>query len=116
MSAETRDTFRNVLSVDDATWARGRGWALSQAVMALSYYTLETNSALVLEAQRWMAEVLADHAPTYSLSYLHRSVSCAPGLSQFHHSATRKTRGAGRCAAQPVPVISARRFSARIAG
>ena len=58
-SREARDIFRSQLSVDDSTWARSRGWALSQAVVALSYYTLETNPTLVLEAQRWMAEVLA---------------------------------------------------------
>ena len=62
LSPETRDVFRAALSVDDATWARSRGWALSQALMALSYYTLETNAVLVLEAERWLAEVLADHA------------------------------------------------------
>jgi hypothetical protein len=28
--------------------------------MALEYYTLETNAVLVLEARRWLAEVLAD--------------------------------------------------------
>ena len=60
LSAETRDDFRTVLSIDDATWARSRGWAVSQAVLALSYYTLETNAVLVLEAQRWLAAVLAD--------------------------------------------------------
>jgi aminoglycoside phosphotransferase (APT) family kinase protein len=42
LSAETRDTFRAALSVDDATWARGRGWPLSWALIALPYY-LETN-------------------------------------------------------------------------
>ena len=60
LSADTRDSFRTALSVDEATWARGRGWALSQALMALSYYTLETNAVLVREAQRWLAEVLTD--------------------------------------------------------
>jgi aminoglycoside phosphotransferase (APT) family kinase protein len=64
LSADTREIFRTAVSVDDATWARATGWALSQAVMALSYYTLETNPVLVLEAQRWMTEVLADHART----------------------------------------------------
>jgi aminoglycoside phosphotransferase (APT) family kinase protein len=64
LSADTRDIFRTALSVDESTWARARGWALSQALVALSYYTLETNPVLVLEAQRWMAEVLADHAST----------------------------------------------------
>lgn len=61
LSAEARDAFRNTLSVDEATWARGRGWALSQAVTALSYYTEQTNAVLVREARRWIFEVLADH-------------------------------------------------------
>jgi len=60
LSAVTRDSFRQALSVDDATWARGRGWALSQALGALAYYTLETNAVLVREAERWLVEVLAD--------------------------------------------------------
>jgi aminoglycoside phosphotransferase (APT) family kinase protein len=64
LSADTRELFRAELSVDEATWARSRGWALSQALIALAYYTLETNAALVREARRWMAEVLADHAST----------------------------------------------------
>ncbi len=57
-SADAREVFRAELAVDDATWARSRGWALSQAVNALSYYTLETNRVLVREAERWLAEVL----------------------------------------------------------
>jgi aminoglycoside phosphotransferase (APT) family kinase protein len=61
LSADAREVFRRALAVDDATWARGRGWALSQALIALSYYTLETNPVLVREARRWMGEVLSDH-------------------------------------------------------
>lgn len=64
LSADTRDIFRTVLSLDESTWARARGWGLSQALGALSYYTLETNPVLVREAQRWMAEVLGDAAST----------------------------------------------------
>lgn len=64
LSADTRELFRAELSVDDATWARSRGWALSQGLIALAYYTLETNAVLVREAQRWMDEVLADHTST----------------------------------------------------
>jgi aminoglycoside phosphotransferase (APT) family kinase protein len=60
LSRESRQTFRAALAVDDATWARARGLALSQSLMALSYYTLETNAVLVLEARRWLAEVLDD--------------------------------------------------------
>lgn len=62
LSAETRHLFRSELSVDEATWTRGRGWALSQALNALSYYTVETNALLVREARRWLSEVLADVA------------------------------------------------------
>jgi aminoglycoside phosphotransferase (APT) family kinase protein len=64
LSAEARDAFRDALSVDEATWARGRGWALSQAVTALSYYTEQTNAVLVREARRWITEVVADHQAT----------------------------------------------------
>ena len=60
LPAEHRDTFRTALAVDDATWARARGWVLSQALMILSYYTMETDPTLVLESRRWMREVLAD--------------------------------------------------------
>ena len=59
LDAETRPTFRELLEIDDATWARGRGWALSQALIALPYY-LHTYPAIVEQAWRWLAEVLAD--------------------------------------------------------
>jgi aminoglycoside phosphotransferase (APT) family kinase protein len=55
-----RKRFRAELDVDDATWRRAQGWVLSQAVMILSYYTLETNAVLVLEARRWLSELFAD--------------------------------------------------------
>jgi hypothetical protein len=61
LDADARGVFRTALSVDDATWARGHGWVLSQALNALSYYTLETNAVLVREAERWLSEVLRDH-------------------------------------------------------
>jgi aminoglycoside phosphotransferase (APT) family kinase protein len=38
--------FRAELAVDDASWLRGRGWALFQAVMALPYYR-DTNPGMV---------------------------------------------------------------------
>jgi aminoglycoside phosphotransferase (APT) family kinase protein len=58
LSPETRDSFRSALSVDDATWTRARGWAVSQALGALAYYTPETNPSLVAEARRWLADAL----------------------------------------------------------
>ena len=44
---------------DDATWARGRGWALSVALIALPYYE-QTNPVMVANARRRVVEVLAD--------------------------------------------------------
>ena len=58
VAREERDWFRAALAVDDATWLRAQGWALSQALIALGYYTLETNPVLVREAEHWLAEVL----------------------------------------------------------
>jgi aminoglycoside phosphotransferase (APT) family kinase protein len=58
LPARERDGFRDSLAVDDATWMRARGWIVGQAAMALTYYTLENNRPLVLEARRWLAEVL----------------------------------------------------------
>jgi aminoglycoside phosphotransferase (APT) family kinase protein len=59
LSPEMRNIFRSALSVDEATWARARGWAVSQALGALAYYTPETNPTLVAEARRWLADALA---------------------------------------------------------
>jgi aminoglycoside phosphotransferase (APT) family kinase protein len=55
--------FREQIHVDDATWLRARGWLLSQAVMILAYYTLDTNPTLVREARSWLTELLADPLP-----------------------------------------------------
>lgn len=59
LSADTRDVFRAALSVDDATWTRGRGWALSVGLIALPYYQ-NTNPVLAGIARRAIVEVLAD--------------------------------------------------------
>ncbi len=57
-SGESRAAFRAALAVDDASWERGRGWALSGALIALPYYR-ETNPALVRQSRRAVAELLA---------------------------------------------------------
>jgi aminoglycoside phosphotransferase (APT) family kinase protein len=60
LSARTRDIFRAALPVDDATWARGRGWALSIGLIALPYYQ-NTNPVFAATAHQMIDEVLADH-------------------------------------------------------
>jgi aminoglycoside phosphotransferase (APT) family kinase protein len=59
-SGEARDAFREALPTDEATWARARGWAVSQAVGALSYYTPDNNPSLYHEAASWLELVLSD--------------------------------------------------------
>ncbi len=59
LDKESRAVFRDEMEVDDATWGRGRGWALCTALWALPYY-LHTNPVMVDQARRKLAEVLAE--------------------------------------------------------
>jgi aminoglycoside phosphotransferase (APT) family kinase protein len=59
-SAAARDAFRQALPTDDATWERARGWALSQAVAILAYYTAQNNLTLYREAEHWLDLVLSE--------------------------------------------------------
>jgi aminoglycoside phosphotransferase (APT) family kinase protein len=64
LPADARAVFRDALGVDDATWARGRGWALSIALIALPYY-LRTNPVIVANSRHVIDEVLADRGGTW---------------------------------------------------
>jgi aminoglycoside phosphotransferase (APT) family kinase protein len=66
-SGNSRTLFRETLGVDEATWARGRGWALSQALIFIPYY-LHTNPVGVSHARRAIEEVLADYQASSSAS------------------------------------------------
>lgn len=57
---EVRPIFRARAGVDDATWKRGRGWALSIALIALPYY-LHSNPTVAENARHVIAEALTDH-------------------------------------------------------
>jgi len=59
-TAATRPAFRAPLAVDDGTWARGRGWALSFGLIALPYYQ-DTNPGLAAIARHAIAEALLDN-------------------------------------------------------
>jgi aminoglycoside phosphotransferase (APT) family kinase protein len=61
-SPAARDAFRDVHPADDATWERARGWALSQAVAILAYYTPENSPTLFHEAESWLELVLSEDA------------------------------------------------------
>jgi aminoglycoside phosphotransferase (APT) family kinase protein len=55
----SREHFRREVAVDEETWERGRGWALSTAIAALGYYET-SNPYMFSQAQRKLALVL-DH-------------------------------------------------------
>ena len=54
---DAREVFREALAVDDATWIRGRGRTLSQALIALPYYR-RTNPAMAHNARHVIRAVL----------------------------------------------------------
>lgn len=62
-AGSSRQRFRSELDVDDASWLRGRGWALLQAVVALPYYW-ETNPGMVRQTSHALTQVLADRGVT----------------------------------------------------
>nr|WP_238351394.1 aminoglycoside phosphotransferase family protein [Kribbella shirazensis] len=57
LPANVRDEFRAALDVDDATWLRGRGRVLSQALIVWSYQK-DTNPAIANYARHIIGEVL----------------------------------------------------------
>ncbi|MEE9254632.1 MAG: aminoglycoside phosphotransferase family protein, partial [Pseudomonadales bacterium] len=59
-SGESREAFRAALPVDDATWARGRGWALWKSLITLAEH-IDTNPVIVRDSHHVINEVLADH-------------------------------------------------------
>ena len=59
-SGESRRMFRARLPVDQATWARGRGWALWKALIVLAR-ALQDDPAEVAETRHVIGEILADH-------------------------------------------------------
>jgi hypothetical protein len=57
LSSATRPIFRTTVGVDEATWTRGRGWALYFGVVALPYYQ-SRNPMLAAIARRAIEEAL----------------------------------------------------------
>ncbi|MCX5392316.1 aminoglycoside phosphotransferase family protein [Streptomyces sp. NBC_00094] len=61
LTAGTRPLFREAAEVDDATWDRGRGWALCWGLVTEHYYR-ETNPVLASVAHRTWSEALPEFA------------------------------------------------------
>lgn len=60
LDAESRAVFRQALSLDSATWQRGRGWALWKALIVLAAERGRDES-LSEWSRRTIREVMADH-------------------------------------------------------
>lgn len=57
-----REIFRRRAGLDNDTWLRGQGWALSIGLVALPYYR-STNPRFADLAERIIREVLSDYSP-----------------------------------------------------
>jgi len=57
MSVETRATFRTALDMDDATWTRGRGWALATGLNAYVSYAA-VNPRVAAQTTRQITQAL----------------------------------------------------------
>ena len=58
LTSRSRPVFRSSVDVDDATWLRGRGKALSMALIQLPYHW-DSNPAMARNARYVVAQVLA---------------------------------------------------------
>ncbi|MFD5327981.1 aminoglycoside phosphotransferase family protein [Streptomyces sp. NPDC127092] len=58
---DTRPLFREAAQVDDATWARGRGWALCWGMVTEQYYGGGRNPVLAAVAHRTWTQALAEY-------------------------------------------------------
>lgn len=62
-SGESRKTFRTLLSADDATWVRSRGWALWKSLTTL-VKSLNTAPLAADTAQQTIAAIINDYSST----------------------------------------------------
>jgi aminoglycoside phosphotransferase (APT) family kinase protein len=61
LNAQGRQAFRERLSVDEAEWARGRGWALWKTLAACSY-TLDDDDEEATTARGTLGEIFSEYA------------------------------------------------------
>ncbi|MEU0912555.1 aminoglycoside phosphotransferase family protein [Streptomyces althioticus] len=57
MSANSRAVFRDALGVDDATWTRGRGWALATGLNAYTSYA-DADPGIAAQTSRQITQAL----------------------------------------------------------
>jgi aminoglycoside phosphotransferase (APT) family kinase protein len=60
LSGESQRVFRERLAFDEATWTRGRGWAIWKAMIVL-VEQLDTDSAEAELTKGVIGEIISDH-------------------------------------------------------
>jgi hypothetical protein len=55
----TRERYRELLAVDDATWARARAWVMLPALTGLTYYAVSV-PAFAARSRRHLEAVFTD--------------------------------------------------------
>jgi aminoglycoside phosphotransferase (APT) family kinase protein len=78
LTADGRQTFRERLSVDEETWARGRGWALWKTLVTCAS-TLDNAGAPAVGARRVLDEILTG----YGAGQAHVLQQAPPARSQI---------------------------------
>lgn len=60
LPTSARQTFKTALYINENTWQRGRGWALSVSLVALAYYK-NTNQKLSAISRHTINEIIKEH-------------------------------------------------------
>lgn len=60
LSSQAREVFKTEAGVDQATWRRGRGWALSVSLIAYAYYKDRKDFWLNDISKRVLSELISD--------------------------------------------------------
>jgi aminoglycoside phosphotransferase (APT) family kinase protein len=64
MTPDARAVYRAALDMDEATWIRGRGWALQQAVTFVPYYAQTIPAGAAAARARLDALLVEDDVET----------------------------------------------------
>lgn len=62
LTAEGRQAFRDRLSVDPATWARGRGWALWKALVTYQHPSEDAEDPAAVSPQRTLDAIFSEYS------------------------------------------------------
>jgi len=65
-AGRAREVFRSTMAIDEAMWARARGWALWKALITLA--GTDASSAVAEQSVRMVRDVLADHRSSGSMA------------------------------------------------